>query len=93
MLLAVLLAYTGDTLARAGALRSVLLASANAVAAAYFIAFGPVDWSAAIPLAIGLLAGGRTGPALVRHAPAGPLRALIALIGLGLAIKLGLDAY
>ena len=71
----------------------MLLFGANGVAAAYFIVFGPVHWAAAVPLALGLLIGGRIGPPLVRIAPAGPLRILIALTGLGLAIHLALDAY
>jgi hypothetical protein len=30
---------------------------------------------------------------VVRHTPAGPLRVLIAVAGLALAVKLGIDAY
>ena len=93
MLLALLLTLTGETLARSSAVRTVLLGSANAVAALYFIGFGDVRWSVALPLALGLLVGGRTGPVLLRHAPAGPMRVLIALTGLGLAVHLALDAY
>ena len=93
ILLALLLTLTGETLARSSAVRNALLFSANAVAALYFIAFGDVDWAAVLPLALGLMVGGRTGPVLLRHAPAGPLRVLIAVTGLGLALHLGLDAY
>lgn len=93
MLMALLLTLTGETLARSSAVRTVLLSSANAVAAGYFIAFGDVRWAFVLPLALGLLVGGRTGPVLLRHAPAGPMRVLIALTGLGLAVRLGLDAY
>jgi uncharacterized membrane protein YfcA len=52
-----------------------------------------VDWVAAVPLAVGLFVGGRTGPVIVRHAPARLLRILIAIAGIGLAIYLGVDAY
>jgi uncharacterized membrane protein YfcA len=93
MLLALLLALAGLDLARASAVRSVVLSCANGVAALGFVVFGPVHWTAVVPLASGLLVGGRAGPVLIRHAPAGPLRVLIALTGLGLAIHLGLDAY
>jgi len=58
-----------------------------------FIAFGPLRWAAVLPLAVGFLLGGRLGPPIVRRAPAGPLRALIACAGLALAVHLGLDAY
>jgi len=33
------------------------------------------------------------GPIVVRHAPATPLRLLIAVAGLALAVKLGFDTY
>jgi uncharacterized membrane protein YfcA len=93
VLLAVLLVSTVEPLARATALRNLLLGSANAVAAVSFIAWGPVRWSAAVPLSAGFLAGGRLGPIVVRNVPAAPLRVLIACAGLGLAVHLGLDAY
>jgi uncharacterized membrane protein YfcA len=93
MLLALLLTLTGEPLARSSAVRTVLLSSANAVAAVCFIVFGQVHWAAVLPLSLGLLIGGRTGPVLLRHAPAGPMRVLIALAGLGVAVHLGLAAY
>jgi uncharacterized membrane protein YfcA len=93
VLLAVLLLYTGDTLARSSALKNLLLGLANAVAAVAFAAFGPVHWVDVLPLAAGFLVGGRLGPIIVRHAPAWPLRVIIAGAGLGLAVHLGLDAY
>jgi uncharacterized membrane protein YfcA len=93
VLLALLLVSTVEPLPRATALRNLLLGSANAVAALAFIVWGPVRWSAAIPLGLGFLAGGRLGPIVVRHVPAAPLRVLIACAGLGLAVHLGLDAY
>jgi uncharacterized membrane protein YfcA len=93
VLLALLLVSTVEPLARSTALRNLLLGSANAVAAVSFIAWGPVRWSAAIPLSAGFLAGGRLGPIVVRNVPAAPLRILIACAGLGLAVHLGLDAY
>jgi uncharacterized membrane protein YfcA len=93
MVLAMMLAGTGDTLARSNALKNVVLGIANAVAALAFVVLGPVHWAAVAPLALGLLAGGRLGPIVVRHANAGVLRALIGLAGLALAAKLGADAY
>ncbi|MFI5955672.1 sulfite exporter TauE/SafE family protein [Cryptosporangium sp. NPDC051539] len=93
LMLAVLFAIGTGTLARAGAYRSLLLGTANGIAAVGFIAFGPVVWSAALPLAIGFLIGGRIGPVVVRHSPADALRVVIAVAGVGLAIYLGLEAY
>jgi hypothetical protein len=93
LLLALLLFSTDEPLARSNALKNVILGVANGVAAAAFVLFGPVRWSAVLPLAAGFLVGGRLGPIVVRNAPAAPLRLLIACGGLGLAIHLGLDTY
>jgi uncharacterized protein len=93
MLLAILLVATDDTLARSNALKNVLLAIANVAAALGFMLLGPVHWDAVAPLALGLFAGARLGPIVVRHSNAGVLRALIGVAGLALAVKLGADAY
>ena len=93
LMLAVMLFSTGESLPRSNAMKNLLLGGANGVAALAFMIFGSVRWSAAVPLAIGFLMGGRLGPEIVRRAPTGPLRFLIALAGIGLAVHLGLDAY
>jgi uncharacterized protein len=93
MLLALLLLSTGEGLAVGNALRNVLLGVANLTAAVGFVVFAPVDWSAALPLAVGLFVGGRLGPRVVRRAPQLLLRRLIALAGLGLAVHLAVQAY
>lgn len=93
MMLSLLLLRTGESLPRSNAAKNVLLGMANAVAAVAFIIFGPVRWGAVVPLAAGFLVGGWVGPRIVRRTAAGPLRAVIALAGLGLAVHLGLDAY
>jgi uncharacterized membrane protein YfcA len=93
MLLALLLVGTSDTLARSNALKNVVLGMANAIAAVGFSLLGPVHWAAVAPLAVGLFAGARLGPIVVRRSNAGILRALIGVAGLALAVKLGVDAY
>lgn len=93
MLLALLLTITNDTLARSNALKNVVLGLANATAALGFCLLTTVDWTAIAPLALGLFAGARLGPIVVRHANATVLRTLIGLAGLALALKLGADAY
>jgi hypothetical protein len=93
LLLALLLAASEASLARSNALKNMVLAAANGVAAVSFVFLGPVVWSAAVPLGIGCLLGGRLGPVVVRHSPARLLRVLIGLAGIGLAVKLGLDYY
>jgi uncharacterized protein len=92
VLLALLTVSVSEPLARLVAARNVALGLANAVAAVGFAVFGPVRWAAAAPLAAGFLLGGGLGPGLVRRLPGDRLRVAIALLGLGLAIKLGIDA-
>jgi uncharacterized membrane protein YfcA len=91
--LALLLVALPVSLLQANGLKNVLSGAANAVAAIGFALFGPVAWSAVLPLALGLLVGGRLGPVLARRLPTGVLRVGIALAGIGLAVKLGLDAF
>jgi uncharacterized protein len=91
--LAALTALLDLPLARTIAIKNVISAAANAVAALAFALFGPVDWTAVGPLALGFLTGGWIGPALVRRLPSGPLRVFVALCGLAVAAKLALDTY
>jgi uncharacterized membrane protein YfcA len=93
LFLALLLNAGSASLAHANAAKNVLLGLANVVAAVLFAVLAPVHWLAVIPLGAGCLIGSRLGPVVVRHAPATPLRVLIAVAGLALAVKLGLDAY
>ncbi|HTT50836.1 MAG TPA: sulfite exporter TauE/SafE family protein [Streptosporangiaceae bacterium] len=93
LMLAVLIPMLSQPLARTNAVKNVINGLANGVAAVGFAAFGPVRWAAVLPLGAGFLIGGWTGPALVRRIPARLLQILIALGGIGLAVKLGLSAY
>ena len=88
MMLALLMLTVESGLVRANALKNVLLGVGDIVAAAAFIAFGPIDWPAALALGAGFLIGGSIGPPMARRAPAGALRVAIALAGLGLALGL-----
>ena len=93
ILLALLLLGTTEPLATSNALKNALLGVANAVAALGFALLAPVEWLAIVPLAVGLFAGARLGPVVVRHAPADALRILIGLFGLALAVVLAAGAY
>lgn len=93
MMLALFLRTGSDSLADANATKNVVLGVANGVAAVIFIAFAPIHWPAVVPLGVGCLLGSRIGPAIVRRAPATPLRLMIAAAGLALAVKLGVDTY
>ena len=93
LVLALLLRSGGATLAHANAAKNVILGAANLVAAVAFTVLAPVYWPAVIPMGLGCLIGSRLGPAVVRRAPATPLRLLIGAAGMVLAVKLALDAY
>jgi len=93
LFLGLMLALTGDTLPQIGASRNLLLGLSNAVAAVVFIFYGTVNWFAALPLALGFLIGGRLGPVITRKTPQRPLRFVIAIAGLGLALDLAWQAY
>ena len=75
-------------LVRANAMKNALLVLADVVVAVLFTVFGPVRWSAALPLFAGSLLGGYLGPAIARRVPAGGLRIVIGMAGLALAIGL-----
>ncbi len=88
MTLGLLLLTVDQHLARANALKNMLIGAASVVSALTFILLGPVDWAAVIPLGIGMFAGSVIGPRLARRIPARILRWLVGLLGLGLAVKL-----
>jgi hypothetical protein len=93
LMLAMFLLTTGEGLPRSNALKNLMLGLANMVAAIGYSFLAEVAWTAVLPLAIGLFAGGRLGPRIVRAAPQTGLRRIIALAGLGLALALGIEAY
>ncbi|MEI4270828.1 sulfite exporter TauE/SafE family protein [Klenkia sp. LSe6-5] len=93
LMLAMFLLATGTTVPRGNAAKNVLLLVANLVAAVGYALFADVAWVAMLPLAIGFFLGGRLGPRVVRRVDATWLRRVIALLGLGLAVKLGIDAF
>lgn len=82
-----------EKLRRTNARKTVLQGVTNAPAAVIFTVFAPVHWVFALTLAISSSLGGPVGARLARLIPAGPLRTLIVVIGLGVALHLGLDAY
>ena len=93
LLLAVLGMMVDEALARVNALKNVVSGVANLVATLGFALFAPVRWLFVVPLAAGFLIGGWTGPKLVRRMPPDGLRVVVALAGVGLAVKLGWSAY
>lgn len=88
MTLVLLLLTVGDHVARANALKNMLLGAATLAAASVFVVRSPVDWAAVAPLGVGLAVGSMIGPHLARRLPAPLLRRAVALIGLALAVWL-----
>jgi len=86
-------ASLAGSFARLNAIKNAVMMSSNAVAAVIFAFASPVHWLAAVPLAAGFFLGGRLGPAVTRALPVPLLRTVICLMGLGLAIWLGVQAY
>ena len=86
--LAVLGFQRDEGLAVTNAVKNVVTGTANAVAAICYAFFAPVDWSAAACLGVGAVLGGLLGPRVVRVAPERPLRWIVAVAGLALAVHL-----
>lgn len=80
-------------LAHLNAAKGVLALAANSVAAITFALAGPVAWGHALPLALGVLAGGLAGPWVVRRVPATLLRAVIGTGGIATAGALARAAW
>ena len=93
LMLALFLLVTGEGVPRSNALKNLVLGVANSTAAIGYAFFADVAWSAALPLAMGFFLGGRLGPSVVRRVPQTALRRVIAVLGLGLAVHLGIDAF
>jgi hypothetical protein len=88
MVLVLLLLTVDQQIARANALKNMLVGVATVVSAVTVVVFGSVDWTAAVPLALGMFVGSTVGPSVARRLPSNVLRWLVALAALGLAVRL-----
>ncbi|MBN9108096.1 MAG: sulfite exporter TauE/SafE family protein [Pseudonocardia sp.] len=93
LILALLLIGLPVSLLQANGLKNALLGLSNGTAAIAFAFLGDVRWAAVAPMAVGVLAGSWVGPALARRIPTTLLRTAIGLAGIGLAVKLAIDAF
>lgn len=91
ILIALLGIFIDAGLQRLNALKNVLAALVNGVAALLFIAFADIAWVPAGLLAIGAVVGGQLGATLGRRIPSGWLRAVIGVVGVVVAVRLLLD--
>lgn len=91
ILLALLGIFVTDHLQRLNALKNVLAAIINGVAALGFMVVADVAWSAAALIAVGAVAGGQAGARLGRQLSAPVLRGAILVVGVGVSVVLLLD--
>ncbi|MFV0534350.1 MAG: sulfite exporter TauE/SafE family protein [Cumulibacter sp.] len=92
ILLAWLMLTTDDDLAYCAAEKNVLLGASNLAAAIGFIFISDIHWGAAACIAVGGIVGAYVGPKVLRKIPERPMRLVIGLLGLGLAVKLFTDS-
>jgi len=91
MVLALMLITVDEHLPVANALKNMLIGAGTVTSSLGFVLFGSVDWSAVVPLGVGVFVGSTLGPRVTRRVPANILRPLVALIGIGLAVQLWLS--
>jgi uncharacterized membrane protein YfcA len=91
MLIALLGIFIDDGLQRLNALKNVLAALVNGIAALLFVALADVDWAVAGLLAAGAVAGGQIGASVGRRIPPAWLRGVIVVVGVIVAVRLFLD--
>lgn len=77
-----------DHVQRLNAAKNVVAATINAVGAVFFIATTDIAWKVAGLLFVGSSVGGQIGAVVGRRLPPQVLRATIAIVGTGVAIKL-----
>ena len=88
ILIALLAIFVAEPLQRLNAVKNVLAALVNGIAALLFAFFAPVAWWAALAEAAGAIIGGQLGATVGRRLPPTLLRAVIVVAGVGVAVKL-----
>lgn len=88
MLLAVLGLFLTDSLQRLNALKGVISMVVNGVAAVCFAIAAPVAWPVVAAMAPAAFVGGFAGAWLARRVPPTPLRILVVLLGVAVAVRL-----
>jgi len=82
LLIAILGSGTADSLHRDNALKNVLSALVNGVAAVVFVVVAEVDWLIVALIAVGSVVGAWAGSKIGRRLPAALLRGVIVVVGL-----------
>jgi uncharacterized membrane protein YfcA len=88
LVLGVLGILVNDAYQRLNALKNVLVALVNGVAASVFVFRAPVAWEAVLLIAVSSVVGGQVGAHFGRRLPASVLRGVIVVAGLAVVVKL-----
>ncbi|GLW23713.1 UPF0721 transmembrane protein [Microbispora amethystogenes] len=88
VLIGLLGSFLDEDLQRVNAAKNLLSLLVNATAAVLFAFIAPVDWAAALTVALGSAAGGFLGARLGRRLPAPLLRGFIVVVGIVAIVKL-----
>lgn len=86
--LALLAITLDDDLQRLNAVKNVIAAAVNAIAAVLFMATTDVAWGVVVLLVLGSTIGGQIGALVGRRIPAGVLRGVIVVVGVVVAVQL-----
>lgn len=87
LLLAILGIGVDDTIQRHNAVKNILAALINGIAAAIFIVVADVDWPIALTIAAGAIVGGQLGAKIGKRLPPNVLRAVIVVVGVAALIS------
>ncbi|QXE37557.1 sulfite exporter TauE/SafE family protein [Streptomyces sp. GMY02] len=82
-----------DSLQRLNAVKNILAAVVNSVAALYFLFVAHFDWTAVLLIAVGSAIGGQLGARVGRRLPPVALRTLIVVVGMIAIVQLLLRRY
>jgi uncharacterized membrane protein YfcA len=77
-----------EPLQRLNAVKNVLVALVNAVAALFFLFVADFDWTAVLLIAAGSALGGQLGAKAGRRLSPGVLRALVVTVGTSAVVQL-----
>lgn len=80
-----------ETLQRVNAIKNVLAALVNGIAAVFFLFVADFDWTAVALIAVGSTLGGLLGARVGRRLPPTALRAVIVIVGVLAIAKLIID--
>jgi uncharacterized membrane protein YfcA len=87
ILIGLLMAFAGETLFRANALKNALAGTANFVAGIVFVLIAPVNWKIVLAISIGSIVGASVGSRYGRKIPKNVYRGIICVVGVTAALK------